>query len=329
MVRHRIARLIRSYRKRTKKFLSIPGMIGYEERLNLYRLAAATAIDGHFIEFGALLGASTASILAGISCNRSTSSERHLHVVDCFRTPSGSGFAEAVTRLANSKSSGQFLKENDGWVDFRDVFIENVRGYRASSRLIVHAQLLGDFRWTHGAIAFVHLDLPKDWDQLRLVVEKIFHELALGSLVLFQDFVYHWSAELVGFVGILLEQGYFEAIDVVDTTLVVRTKKSFHGADVSKFTALMSDGEAVLKGIRDAIKITGHLLSTAQRAVIELSRLQYCYDPKAPESTLREIGNMLVESTGETGFGARVGEMLQSDFRLLRSFEISSDQSSV
>lgn len=329
MVRNRIARLVRSYRKRTKKFLSIPGMIGYEERLNLYRLAAATTIDGHFIEFGALLGASTASILAGISCNRSVSSERHLHVVDCFRTPSGSGFAEAVKRLANSKSSGHLLKENDGWVDFRDVFIENVRGYRASSRLTVHAQLLGDFQWTHGAIAFVHLDLPKDWDQLSLVVEKIFHELALGSLVLFQDFVYHWSAELVGFVGILLEQGYFEAIDVVDTTLVVRTKKSFHGADVSKFAASMSDSEAVLKGIRDAIKITGHLLSAAQRAVIELSRLQYCYDPKIPESTLREIGNMLVESPGEAGFGARVGEMLQSDFRLLRSFEISADQSSV
>jgi hypothetical protein len=194
--------------------------------------------------------------------------------------------------------------------------------------MIVHAQLLGDFRWNHGTIGFVHLDLPKDWDQLRLVVEKIFHELALGSLILFQDFVYHWSAELVGFVGILLEQGYFEAIDVVDTTLVVRTKKLFHVADISRFSSLMSDDAFVLQGIRDATERTRHLLNTTQRAVIELSRLQYCYDPATPESTLREIGTLLVDLPGDSGFGARVGEMLQSDFRLLRSFELSAEQSS-
>jgi hypothetical protein len=90
----------------------------------------------------------------------------------------------------------------------------------------------------------------------------------------------------------------------------------------------MSDDAFVLQGIRDATERTRHLLNTTQRAVIELSRLQYCYDPATPESTLREIGTLLVDLPGDSGFGARVGEMLQSDFRLLRSFELSAEQSS-
>lgn len=325
-MKNRFARLIRSYQKRTIKFLSIPGMIGYEERLNLYRLVKEAKIDGHLIEFGALLGASTSSILAGLSRSRSVSLDQQLHVVDCFRTPSGSDFADLVSRLANSKSNGHLLKDDGRWMDFKDVFADNINGCASAARMVVHARLLEDFQWTHEAIGFVHLDLPKDWDQLCLVVDKIFSDISLGSLILFQDFVYHWSAELIGFVGILLKQGYIEAVDVVDTTLVVKTKKLFREHDVSKFSILMSDADAVLRGIRDSDELTCHLLNKVQRAVIELSRLQYCYNLDMRELTIREIGEMLVLFSRDSEFSARVGEMLQHNFQLHRSFELGAEQ---
>jgi len=320
-----MTRVARSYHKRTKKFLAIPGMIGYEERMNLYRLVSRSNIEGHLIEFGSLLGASTASILAGLSTNRAVSRAQCLHVVDCFRTPSNSDFADSVAKLAILRPNGRLLKVDGGWLDFHDVFVDNIRECGNSSRMQVHAHLLRDFSWNYGPIGFVHLDLPKDWEQLCLVVHKIFHEISSDSLVLFQDFVYHWSAELIGFVGILLEQGYCEAIDVVDTTLVVRTKRVFGVSDVSRFENWMSDNDAVLRGIRDASEITRHLLDPVRKAVIDLAKLQYSYDPDNPESTLHELGSMLAEFSGYAEFGRRAGELLRSNFRLSRSFELAAD----
>lgn len=328
-MRKQLKRLIRSYHMQTKKFLSIPGMVGYEERMNLFRKVAGSRIEGQLVEFGALLGASTASILAGLSSNHSISHEQLLHVIDCFRTPSDSDFADSVIKLSNLKSNGRLLKMDGSWLDFQDVFTDNMRECGYSSRMRVHPHLLEDFYWNHGSIGFLHLDLPKDWDQLCKVVQKIFHEISPGSLILFQDFVYHWSAELVGFVGILLEQDYCEAMDVVDTTLVVRTRRSFCKSDVTRFDASMRDKGAVLQGIGNASKLTRHLLDATQQAIIHLAKIQYCYDPVAPAPTLHEMGSMLSEFSGDIEFGRRMGELLQSDFRLTRSFELSTDRITV
>ena len=77
--------------------LRLPGMMGYEERLDLF-LTAQRELTGKgvAVEFGAFLGASTAAIQNGLRSNpQQDVRDVDLHVVDCFQTPIGFGIREA------------------------------------------------------------------------------------------------------------------------------------------------------------------------------------------------------------------------------------------
>jgi hypothetical protein len=316
-----IDRARRSYIKRTAPFLKVPGMMGFDERMNLFQLCKAYASPGHLIEFGTLLGASTSAMMAGLAQRGAPAGGARFHVVDFFRTPADSAFAAEVVRLAGSRPSRHPPVQAGEWLVFKEAFLENVAPWQAQVPLTVHECLLADFHWSGDDIGFIHLDLPKDWDQLERVISKTFTSLVPGALLLFQDFVYHWSAELIAFAGHALNTGLLRATHLVDTTLVCTTTRRITADDLVEFRQFMADPKAVLQANEAAAQAVSTLLNRHQAQVLELARLQYLYARLNPEPALAGMGAWLSHNSGQADLCARAGEMLSCGFSAVRSFE--------
>ena len=52
-------------------------------------------------------------------------------------------------------------------------------------------------------IAMIHLDAPKDYYELRPILLRFFGALKNGSIIVFQDFFYHWSASVILAVALM------------------------------------------------------------------------------------------------------------------------------
>jgi hypothetical protein len=49
----------------------------------------------------------------------------------------------------------------------------------------------------------MHIDSPKFYDELKYVFFRFFPKLKIGSIIVFQDYFYHWSATLIAAVQLL------------------------------------------------------------------------------------------------------------------------------
>ena len=262
---------------RSRPFNRIPGMLGTSERDNLYRVCRDELRGaGAAVEFGAFLGASTAAIQAGLKANpRLAAARPALHVYDVFRTPAGSEFARLVREYAARNGNAGLLVEQDGWLDFQPVFAANVP---ADAALRVHREPVDALRWDGGAVEFLHLDLPKDWLQLQPIATQVLPQLVPDARVLLQDFVYHWSAELIAATGFLLGGGQLEAERVTATTLTCRVAAPITQGQVARLAALMRDPAAVASAIDGAIAATAGHLDAEQRARMLLAKAQYLHE---------------------------------------------------
>jgi hypothetical protein len=324
-----LERARRSYTKRTAPFLKVPGMMGFDERMNLFELCKGYASSGHLIEFGTLLGASTSAMMAGLAQRSGSQTPSRFHVVDFFRTPADSAFALEVQRLAATRPSPRPPTQQGDWLVFKEAFLDYVAPWQAQAPLTVHECLLADFEWSGDDVGFLHLDLPKDWDQLERVVSKTFTSLLPGAQVLFQDFVYHWSAELIAFAGHALHTGLMQATRLVDTTLVCITTRRITPDDIVAFRQFMADPDAVLQASQLAAQHVGGMLNCHQAQVLELARVQYIYARRDPAQALAGLGALLSHAHRNADLCARAGEVLTSGFSAVRSFEKTDKTRSV
>ena len=80
-------------------------------------------------------------------------------------------------------------------------------------------------------------------------------------MVLFQDYAYHWSSELIAAVGFMIKNRNIDVINIVDTTLSAKVVKRFSNEDISELINLMSDNKNLLIGLNYARDHTFHLFS--------------------------------------------------------------------
>ena len=59
-------------------------------------------------------------------------------------------------------------------------------------------------------IAFMHIDSPKHWAELHRIAELFFPKLRPGSIIVFQEFFYHWSATLIASVEAMVKIGVLQ-----------------------------------------------------------------------------------------------------------------------
>lgn len=256
-------------------FLDIPGMMGYDERMNLFKTCRdELSGKGVAVEFGAFFGASTSAIQQGLKKNKHDILDIEFHVVDCFRSALTSDFSELVRLLARQGNIENLLYEEDGWLCFDQAFLRNIE--RTDPNLKIHQVFLSDFLWESKPVEFLHLDLPKDWKLAYPIASTIFPDLIPGARVLFQDFGYQWSAELIAMVGALIEIGTIKPYSITDTTLSVIVVKSITHDDVETLNAMLSVPENVISAIEVSRAACINFSESADATAL-MAKAQYQY----------------------------------------------------
>jgi hypothetical protein len=314
------SRLERRFHRRRYPFLAVPGMMGYEERMNLFQTCQRELTgSGIAIEFGAFLGASTAAIQSGLRANPQLTSQTELHVVDCFRTPLTSQFAEHVRKFSHRGHVGHLLREEDGWLIFYDAFMSHIN--TTDPHINIHRCFLSDFYWHPEPVEFLHLDLPKDWQQASYVASAVFPNLVVGARVLFQDFGYQWSAELIAMIGHLAKMEFIQPYRITDTTLSVTVEKALSVSAIIALRDLMSTPAGVLAGIEHARSECRPLFSLSIDSIILIAKAQYLYSTGADGECLKIISSVLRNNESDLSMVDRICDLLECNFSMSRSYE--------
>lgn len=197
----------------------IPAMTTDAERALYYRLAK-DAGEGAIVEFGAWLGASTASIAAGV---RDSGAARKVQVYDKF-----------VSKPGHARKVEAFYDKHGGAIPIGP----SLQQFEANlgpllEYVDVHQGQIEDIAWRGGPIAVLITDAPKRVPQISPVLTALRNDLLPGSIMAWQDFCHFPSYEIPACLYRLREHIEFVEAVVPGTTLVFRVKSQWSAAEVS------------------------------------------------------------------------------------------------
>lgn len=224
----------------------IPGMIEPAEQDLLTDLASSIALDrGDIVcEFGCYLGRSSHCIVDGLNANGSLAAARSarpvFHAFDVFEC-SEDGLLGAYL-VADTRRVGieQLLRKSEGRIDFQPAFDHFMRDIDPGL-MQVHRTTLQAARHPGGKIAAMHLDAPKWFLEYRQVLAEFGPHLKPGAEVVFQDFFYHWSAELIAAVEVFMQRGCFEPLETAASSLLVRVHEPIDDESMRALDQAMAD----------------------------------------------------------------------------------------
>lgn len=305
---------------RYSSFLNAPGMMGYDERMNLFKTCKNELTGkGVAVEFGAFFGASTSAIQHGLRTVNTGQSDSELHVVDCFRSALTSDFTKHVRALASTGKVDHLLKEDDGWLCFYQAFLANINANDPNIK--IHRCFLSDLVWVSKPVEFLHLDMPKDWKLAYPIASTIFPDLIVGAKVLFQDFGYQWSAELIALVGGLVSMGLIRPYRLTDTTLSVVVLKPISTNAIVSLNKLMGSPEDVITAIETARGACRELTSSSIDATISMAKAQYQYAHGNVDDCFNIISSILLEPLCGSVTRERLADLFLKGFVADKSYE--------
>ena len=306
--------------KQRYPFLASPGMMGYDERMNLFSTCRNELTGkGVAVEFGSFLGASTAAIQQGLRKNKKILNNSEFHIVDCFRSSLTSEFSELTRDFARSGKVDHLLTEEDGWLCFYQAFLAHID--TNDPYIKIHQCFLSAFTWESKPVEFLHLDLPKDWKQASYIVSIIFPDLVIGAKVLFQDFGYQWSAELIAMIGILSNMGIISPYRLTDTTLSVTVEKTVTVDHIDLLARMMTSPIDVISGIESAKNACRKLSSPSIDATLSMAKAHYKYSINDVDGCFDIVSSILLNSPCDLVIRVRLADLFQRAFICDRSYE--------
>lgn len=252
----------------------IPGMIEPVEQKLLYDMASQLTLQksDQFVEFGTFFGRSTACLAQGLADNKSRTAKNKLHAYDSFSCATNGGFVEHVRSFSNEGGVGHLLNIGDKIVDFYPVFeyyLSNfidsgvVKPSKCGLELSIPNQI--------DSIALMHIDSPKFYEELKIILFRFFPLLKDGAIVIFQDFFYHWSATLIAAVEGMRKIGLIEYKMSAASSLIVQVNGPVSIQNLVELDLLMLDSNVVDGLLSDAIRACNHI--SLDRSDIFLSRI--------------------------------------------------------
>jgi methyltransferase family protein len=272
---------------------SLPALVRPVEQQLLYNLARHHYSGrGEVVELGAFFGASTAALAAGLQDHASLAGRRQVSTFDRFDCAAGSMFADLVRRYAAAHALEPLLNENDGRLDFFRCFEHVTRGY--APWIAATRAELSQLRWA-GGIELLHVDMPKTYAQLREAVLRTYAFLLPSAFVVVQDFLYHWSAELIAATVAMMQRALLAPMDLIETSLVLRATRAPDAADAAWLDAQMRDPQTVAALLDEAV---GNLDGLHARAIVLLAAAQYSAAQLSMAQGEAMIDKVLVDSRG-------------------------------
>lgn len=205
----------------------IPGMIESVEQELLTDLAENLDLSSGDVvcEFGCYFGRSARCIADGLARNRRLDLAQRslptLHAYDVFSCSKHGALARYVLRDAERAGISGLLLLDDARVDFSRVFDHHMGGL-PQGLVQRHQTDLAAALHVGGRISMMHIDAPKWYAEYRQLLREFGPHLKVGAHLVFQDYFYHWSAELIAAVQLFIDSGLFEPLETAATSLLVR-----------------------------------------------------------------------------------------------------------
>jgi hypothetical protein len=219
----------------------IPGMIEPGEQALLAQLAASRSVAdaGLIVEFGCFFGRSTACLANGASTWWTPEKGAAVRANDSFGCSANGGFAPHVRAFAQRGGVESLLETTNGRLNFLPVYRHFTGPAESKGLLRTTVTELRDATHDGAPIGLMHLDAPKFYDEFKPVLSRFFPSLALGGYVVFQDFLYHWSATLIAAAELLAQAGVLEFERSFATSMVTRVIRPPTLADLAEVDLAM------------------------------------------------------------------------------------------
>jgi len=289
------------------KVSKIPGMIEPIEQKCLFDLVNEFNLlpNDQVVEFGSFFGKSTACLVEGLVKNKNRKPNNKVVAFDSFSCSSVGGFITHVNSFAKAGGTAHLLQESEGHLNFFPVFEHYLKNHITDGELMpVKAELQNSLPGEINQIALMHIDSPKFYEELKIIIERFFPLLRNGSIVIFQDFFYHWSGTLIAAVEAMRQMNILEYRFSAASSLVTKINNIADIETVGALDKILSDPSTVKQLIIDSIKVCNGIQCDRPNIFIPrlwLAAYQFMWEQKKPE----EATNLLIS------FFASGGKLVQ------------------
>jgi hypothetical protein len=250
-------------------------MLSMQERYRLYLAAKEISLNPNVIllEFGVFFGGSLEALSLGLSENPNGGKIGRGRIigVDAFECLAAGTFHGIVLERAGIAGYPEKLQFNEGMVNWKSLVHENLKG-RINVELVKAAA--SAYRHDGSSIALVHLDLPKYFREMETILVAIVESLKPGGLVVFQDFFYHWSAEIIAFIFYVLERGGFEPLYLQDSTFAMKNT-GLNVELINGFSRELADADSIVNILLRLVQYVDKAVTDTQRASLCLAVYQF------------------------------------------------------
>ena len=279
---------------------SIPGMIEKGEQDLLIEHASAIQLNDEdvIIEYGCFFGRSTNCIIEGLRLNKTYIKSNKFILYDSFQCKKNNLFSIQVNNYAKKYNVDHLIIEKGGGViDFRKI-LEHFT-LPTEITLEINQCNLHKIKHINRPIALMHIDAPKYYEEFKYILDNHFIDLKMGSIIVFQDFFYHWSATLVACIEIMFQNGFLAFNLSKASSLSVTVIKKFNLSDINSIDVSMKSAN-----ITDLIeKIIQRIIDTHQSNIdridqflprLMLCNVQYLYEMGNRPEAMRHLMNYII-----------------------------------
>ena len=279
---------------KTRALNSIPGMIELGEQDLLVKHGSAIQLNNEdvIIEYGCFFGRSANCIIEGLKLNKTYIQSNKFILYDSFQCKKDNLFSKQVIFHAKRYNVDHLIIEKEGGViDFRKIF----EHYTLPTEITLEINQcnLHEIKHINKSIALMHIDAPKFYEEFKYILDNHFIDLKMGSIIVFQDFFYHWSASLVACIEIMMQKGFLTINLSRASSLSVTVIKTFNMSDINSIDVSMKSANIIYL-IRDTIQRVSSDKLLIDRPNEFIPRLmlcivQYLYENKNEAEALRHL----------------------------------------
>lgn len=222
-----------------RDFNHIPGMIEPIEQRMLQDVCSNINLNPSdvFIEYGSFFGRSTNCIIAGMINNSTYSKKEILLVYDSFKCKQDGSFIKYVLAYAKMGEVSNLIKKDADIINFREIFNHFIA---TKIPMQINECELHEIKPISNSIAFMHIDSPKYYSEFKYILDNHFENLRPGSVIIFQDFFFHWSATLIAVVELLIQKKFLEVNETAASSLKTTILKSFNKYNIEEINDIMT-----------------------------------------------------------------------------------------
>lgn len=168
-------------------------------------------------------------------------------------------------------------------------------------------------------IALMHIDSPKKYSDFKYILFRFFPLLRKGSVIIFQDFFYHWSGTLISAIQILFEMGIIKMSFTAACSLIVIVLDEPDAAKIEELDQRMAC-EDLPTIIDKAIEATNNIEVDRRdyfQPRLHLAKIQLLAERGEFEKASIVFNNLLKNNKFNSVLLYNFSEMLGQNFKLI------------